>query len=74
VIQAVGPGDRLLSISHATWDIDAVHGVHAMYSVNQLCTAVGVLTTQAADRGNLGSEGAAVGLPRPAASMMRQFT
>jgi hypothetical protein len=24
VIQAVGPGDRLLSISHATWDIDAV--------------------------------------------------
>src|SRR5687768_9219474 len=28
-----------LSITHAAWDIDAVHGVHAMYSVSKLGTA-----------------------------------
>jgi hypothetical protein len=30
-----------LPISHAAWDADAVHGVHAMYSVRRLGTACG---------------------------------
>ena len=30
-----------LSTSHAAWDVDAVHGVHAMYSVSKLGTARG---------------------------------
>jgi hypothetical protein len=28
-----------LSTSHAAWDVHAVHGVHAMYSVKNLGTA-----------------------------------
>jgi hypothetical protein len=28
-----------LSITHAAWDVPAVHGVHAMYSVSKVGTA-----------------------------------
>jgi hypothetical protein len=31
-----------LSTSHAAWDADAIHGVHAMHSVSKLRTARGV--------------------------------
>ena len=38
------PTDRVrlidsLSITHAAWDVPAVHGVHAMYSVSKVGTA-----------------------------------
>jgi hypothetical protein len=37
---AASSGQRV-SISHAVWDVDAVHGVHAGYSAGNLGTALG---------------------------------
>jgi|GEM_PF-5778597 len=33
-------GLRAHVVSHAAWDVDAVHGVHAMHSVSNLGTAL----------------------------------
>jgi hypothetical protein len=41
-----------LSTSHAAWDADAVHGVHAMHSVSKLRTARGVRLTRGASIGH----------------------
>jgi hypothetical protein len=39
-MRVVGRGpDANVSITHAAWGVDAVHGVHAMYSVRKLGTA-----------------------------------
>jgi hypothetical protein len=45
------------SISHASWDVDAVHGVHAMYSVSRLGTACGQPDTTGFFRTQLPSPG-----------------
>jgi hypothetical protein len=45
------------SISHASWDVDAVHGVHAMYSVSRLGTACGQPDTTGYFRTRLPSPG-----------------
>ena len=45
------------SISHARWDVDAVHGVHAMYSVSRLGTACGQPDTTGFFRTQLPSPG-----------------
>jgi hypothetical protein len=36
---AGSPSSAEDSTSHAAWDLDAVHGMHAMYSVSNLGTA-----------------------------------
>jgi hypothetical protein len=40
LVNCVRPS-RGLSTSHVAWDVDAVHGVHAMHIVSKLCTARG---------------------------------
>jgi hypothetical protein len=45
------------SISQASWDVDAVHGVHAMYSVSRLGTACGQPDTTGFFRTQLPSPG-----------------
>jgi hypothetical protein len=45
--------DGCLSITHAAWDIDAVHGMHATYSVSKLGIARRLETYDSASEGNL---------------------
>jgi WD40-like Beta Propeller Repeat len=43
----LGTGSRNVSITHAAWGVDAVHGVHAMYSVRKLGTTCADCTAPA---------------------------